>query len=70
MADSNGYLTLGEAAKIINVSRSLVYRMVEEGEIPCFRVRKRMIRFHRKDIDKWMNAHHKTGRVKNERNLA
>lgn len=32
-------ITLGEAAKILNVSRATVYRMAEEGELKAFRMR-------------------------------
>jgi excisionase family DNA binding protein len=60
MADNNGYLTLGEAAKILHVSPAWLYKRVKKGEIPHRRIG-RMIRFHRKDIDELMDAH-KTGR--------
>jgi excisionase family DNA binding protein len=61
MADSNGYLTLGEAAKIMHVSSAWLYKRVKKGEIPHRRIG-RMIRFHRKDIDELMDAK-KTGRA-------
>jgi excisionase family DNA binding protein len=61
MADSNGYLTLGEAAKILHVSPAWLYKRVKKGEIPHRRIG-RMIRFHRKDIDELMDAH-KTGKA-------
>jgi len=59
--DNDGYLTLGEAAKILHVSPAWLYKRVEKGEIPHRRIG-RMIRFHRKDIDELMDAH-KTGRT-------
>ena len=59
--DNNGYLTLGEAAKILHVSPAWLYKMVKKGEIPHRRIG-RMIRFHRKDIDELMDAH-KTGKA-------
>lgn len=36
MADSE-YMTVGEMAKRLNISRSLAYRMVENGEAPSVR---------------------------------
>ncbi len=59
MADSNGYLTVKEAAKIMQVCPSWLYKRVEKGQIPHRRIG-RMIRFHRRDIDELMDAH-KTG---------
>jgi excisionase family DNA binding protein len=59
--DNDGYLTLGEAAKILRVSRAWLYKRVKKGEIPHRRIG-RMIRFHRKDIDELMDAH-KTGKA-------
>ena len=59
--DQNGYLTLGEAAKILHVSPAWLYKRVKGGEIPHRRIG-RMIRFHRKDIDELMDAH-KTGKA-------
>lgn len=59
--DNNGYLTLGEAAKIMQVSPAWLYKKVKKGEIPHRRIG-RMIRFHRKDIDELMDAH-KTGKA-------
>jgi excisionase family DNA binding protein len=57
--DNNGYLTLGEAAKILHVSPAWLYKRIKKGKIPHRRIG-RMIRFHRKDIDELMDAH-KTG---------
>jgi excisionase family DNA binding protein len=57
--DDNGYLTVGDVAEIMHVCRSWVYKNIELGgkdKLPCFRVG-RMIRFRRKKIDKWMDAH-------------
>ncbi len=57
--NGNGYLTLREAAKILQVSTGWLYRRVEAGKIPHRKIG-RMIRFKRSDIDELMDAH-KTG---------
>lgn len=64
MTDTDGYLTVPMVAKILHVSQCWVYKMVEEGDLLCRRIGKgkRMIRFHPKDIDKWMDSH-KTGKA-------
>ena len=53
--DNNGYLTLGEAAKIMRVSTAWLYRKCKAGIVPHIRIGG-MIRFTRKDIDTWINS--------------
>ena len=59
--DNNGYLTLPEAAKIMQVSNAWLYKKAKAGVVPHRKIG-RMIRFHRKDIDELMDAH-KTGKA-------
>lgn len=47
------YLTVPEAAAYLKLSRLAVYKRVEAGEIPHFRLGKRSIRLRRSDLDTW-----------------
>jgi excisionase family DNA binding protein len=49
-------LTADDVAAILQVPRTWVYRAAREGllpSVPCGRY----VRFHRDDIDAWINAH-------------
>lgn len=59
----NGYLTIPEAAKIMRVSKTWLYKKAKAGVVPHFRVGG-IIRFTKKDIDEWMNAHKCKGALK------
>lgn len=48
-------LNVNEAAALIGVSPTTIYKMVENKEIPHTRVRSRII-FHRSVIDAWLRA--------------
>jgi len=50
----------GEAAKLINISRSLLYRLMAEGEIPTFMVAGcRLI--SRRAIEEYISTREQTG---------
>lgn len=46
-------LSVNEVAELIGVSTTTIYTMVRQNEIPCKKVRGRII-FHRETIDKWL----------------
>lgn len=56
VAMDNGYLTVEEVAKMMNVSRSWVYNKVKAGSIPHVRIGS-MIRFAESDIMGWIEEH-------------
>ena len=48
-------MTVPDVAAYLNVSRSTVYRMVRDGQLPFFRVSiGGDLRFNREAIDKWI----------------
>lgn len=50
--DSKPYLTVKEAAKILNVSIRTMYRLIEDGSLPSVNLFERLIRIKRSDLDK------------------
>lgn len=48
-------LTAGEAAKILKVSKSKLYSMLRNGELPCIKMGK-CVRVRRSDIDRLIAA--------------
>jgi excisionase family DNA binding protein len=53
-------MSVGELAKWLNVSVSWVYKAVEAGTLPCFRIGARVL-FRRKQIKAWLGRHHSPG---------
>ena len=52
----NSYLTIDELSQYLNLKTSTLYSMVENGELPHYRIG-RLIRFKRTDVDQWMERH-------------
>lgn len=50
-------MTVSDVARSLSVSRSLVYRWVEEDRIPCFRLGK-TLRFSQPEIEHWLTVQH------------
>jgi excisionase family DNA binding protein len=48
-------MTLEEVAKHLSCSDTTVYRLVQQREIPGFKLGRRTWRFLRSDIDKWIS---------------
>ncbi len=49
------WLTLDELAGYLKLSRSKLYRMAQDGEVPASKVASQW-RFNRHEIDKWMKS--------------
>ncbi len=49
------WLTLDELAGYLKLSRSKLYRMAQDGEVPASKVASQW-RFDRHEIDKWMKS--------------
>ena len=47
-------LTIHEAAEYLRIPKSSLYKLAQEGKIPCQKVGKHW-RFHRKGIDEWLS---------------
>ena len=53
MAITKEWLTVGEAAEHLCISRRTIYKLTKEGRLPAFRIGKeRHRRFRKEDIDK------------------
>ncbi len=55
MMTTDRWLTLDELAGYLKVSRSKLYRMAQEGEVPASKVGCQW-RFDRHEIDEWMKS--------------
>ncbi len=47
-------LTVPELAEILRCSRRTAYGLVEEGEVPSFRVGRKLVRIRRGDVDSYI----------------
>lgn len=52
-------LTLEELAKYLKISKHTLYKMLEKGEIPAFKIANQW-RFKKSEIDKWIEQQRKT----------
>ena len=50
------WLTVGEVAEILGLSRPRTYQLVSEGRIPAVRTGPRRIRVPRAALDEWLAA--------------
>jgi len=55
MTGTNRWLTLDELAGYLKLSRSKLYRMAQDGEVPASKVASQR-RFNRHEIDTWMKS--------------
>ena len=47
-------LTIDEAAKYLRIPKSSLYKLAQEGKVPCQKVGRHW-RFHRDAIDSWLS---------------
>ena len=50
-------LKASEVARILNISRSLVYRLIHNGKIPHIRINQ-AVRIYQNDLDKFVEGNH------------
>ena len=50
-------LRVGEVARLLNVSRGTVYRLIRRGDLPSILVISRLVRVRAADFDKYMRLH-------------
>ena len=55
-------LTVQQIADYLHVFVQTVYRWSSEGQIPCFKISKRMVRFDLKKVKKWLATREQKGR--------
>jgi excisionase family DNA binding protein len=51
------FLTVKEVCEWLNLKRSFVYRLANDGELPSMRIG-RLVRFRKSDIDAWIKNHY------------
>ena len=56
--DANAVLTIDELAVYLKVSKSTLYKLVQEGKVPGQKVGKHW-RFRRETIDEWLDERSK-----------
>ena len=52
---SSSYLTLREVAELLKLSEKTIYRLVQQGDIPAFKVGGSW-RFRASDIEEWIEG--------------
>lgn len=63
---SSDILTVDEAAELLKIPRSSVYKLAQEGKLPAQKVGRHW-RFHRTTILRWISGTIKFDEKKNER---
>jgi len=54
-------MTIDELAEYLKISKSTLYKLVQDGGLPGQKVGKRW-RFHKDAIDEWLKGHPEHGR--------
>ena len=58
-------MSIGELAEYLKISRSTLYKLVQEGRLPGQKIGKRW-RFHKDAINEWLNQHPGTDQPRDE----
>lgn len=53
-------MTIGETAQYLRISQSSLYKLAQDGRIPCQKVGRHW-RFRRQALDRWLDAFPQTG---------
>lgn len=59
----NALLDTNQVAERLQLSKRVVYELVQDGNLPCIRVGKRVLRYREADIDQWLDER----RIRQER---
>ena len=54
------FLNIDELSEFLNIKKSTLYSMVENGELPHYKIG-RLIRFRRDELNAWLESHRKDG---------
>jgi excisionase family DNA binding protein len=57
---SDNIMTIDALAEYLKISRSTLYKLVQDGKLPGQKVGKRW-RFHKEAIDEWLKQHPEKG---------
>lgn len=50
-------MTISEVSQYLRIARSSIYKLAQEGKIPCQKVGRHW-RFRREALDRWLDASH------------
>jgi excisionase family DNA binding protein len=56
MPDETPLLSYGEAASFLNLPLGTMYALVSQRRIPHVRLGRRLVRFHRRDLELWLTS--------------
>ena len=51
-------LTYAEAARVLNLKLGTLYALVAQGRVPHVRLGRRLVRFSRTELDRWLSEEH------------
>ena len=60
-------LTVSDIADLLAISQSLVYRLVADGELRCYRIGRGALRFRQEDVETYLTACTVAGRERGAR---
>jgi len=60
MIDEKAYLTVGEVAKRFNINATTVYRLVQRGKLPAFKIGNQW-RFSEIHLEQWVADRERIG---------
>ena len=61
ISESSQLLKAGDVSRILNISRSMTYRLLDQGEIPCIHI-KQAVRVHPNDLEAFINKNRSSSR--------
>ena len=61
ISESSQLLKAGDVSKILNISRSMTYRLLDQGEIPCIHINQ-AVRVHPNDLEAFINKNRSSSR--------
>jgi len=64
--DESNVMTVEEAAEYLKIPRSSVYKIAQEGRIPCQKVGRHW-RFSREAIDNWLSGKLELGKISGQK---
>ncbi|MDK2981133.1 MAG: Helix-turn-helix domain [Chloroflexota bacterium] len=61
ISESSQLLKAGDVSRILNISRSMTYRLLDHGEIPCIHINQ-AVRVHPNDLEAFIKKNRSSSR--------
>ena len=61
LSESTQLLKAGDVSRILNISRSMTYRLLDQGEIPSIHINQ-AVRVHPNDLEDFINKNRSSSR--------